>query len=394
MSNNYSFKLVYSMVILVCLFTMNLYSQPIDYEGSTAGGITICAAAPAYDEKGGFLLAGYTTGDEKGGPIYWIRITRYGNVLWQGGNESHPDLENLFTIRGICGTSDGGFVMVGHDFNHIKIDKNGTYIAGKSDVGDNPFGSCWYINKCRASGNCPSGYIIIGDYTGPASTNASTIYRTDKNFNIVKAFYYDNDPPNYAHVYSSVKQTEDGGFLLTGTLAWRENNYRCNRLMGEELIVTKLDGNLELEPGFNNGDGFIRFDGFIIGSGVEEEINDYNNPDDNNYMIVGIDDLFQVIVIKVDLNGNKVWNDWSKILKNNDNNPIISTWISRLYGRVTFGIKQMHEDTDKGNFLIAGHEDTDIQDEHDLIVMKVYANGEAYYWKKWATPPTGCDGYD
>ena len=95
MGNKCLFKLIYSMVIVICLFTMRLYSQPEDFEGTTAGGVTICAAAPAYDEKGGFLLAGYTTGDEKGGPIYWVRITRYGNVLWQGGNESHPDLENL-----------------------------------------------------------------------------------------------------------------------------------------------------------------------------------------------------------------------------------------------------------------------------------------------------------
>ena len=98
MSNNYSFKLIYSMVILICFCTVRLYSQPIDHEGSTEAGIITCAAAPAYDEKGGFLLAGYKRGDCKGGPMYWIRILRDGKQLWTGGSESHPDLENLNTI--------------------------------------------------------------------------------------------------------------------------------------------------------------------------------------------------------------------------------------------------------------------------------------------------------
>ena len=391
MGNKCLFKLIYSMVIVICLFTMRLYSQPEDFEGTTAGGVTICAAAPAYDEKGGFLLAGYTTGDEKGGPIYWVRITRYGNVLWQGGNESHPDLENLNTIRGVCGTSDGGFVMVGHDFNHLKIDKNGNYTAEKSDVGENPFGSSWYINKCRSSGDCPSGYVVIGDYSGPDNTSASTIYRTDKNFNIVKTFYIDNHPTSDdAHIYYSIKQTEDGGFILTGTGARRLDNYRCWNEIGNYLIVTKLDGNLERDSDFGTN-GSVVYDNYIEGSGVEEEVNDYNNPDDNNYMVVGIDNSSQIKVIKLDINGNEVFNEF---LQNSSGSSIKCSWVRRLMGRITFGIKQMHEHGDEGNFLIAGHEDTEVPTEHDLIIMKVNANGVAYDWKKWETPPMGCDGYD
>jgi hypothetical protein len=164
---------------------------------------------------GGYIVAGYTGSIDTGeSDIFLIKTDAKGNVQWAKTYGGAND-DGASSVRQ---TADGGYIVAGTtdsfgagegDIFLIKTDANGNIIWAKTYGG---------ANDDRASSvqqTSDGGYIVVGQ-TNSFGTGKSDIFliKTDAKGNIQWAKIYGGTDYDYA---SSVQQTSDGGYILSGT---------------------------------------------------------------------------------------------------------------------------------------------------------------------------------
>ncbi len=206
---------------------------------------------------GGFIVAGYM------GDAYLIRTDVNGDTLWtKTFNAGSANGGEGYSIHQ---TTDGGFIITGSvwinstyasDVFLVKTDGNGNILWSKT------FGGTSFDTGRSVRQTSDGGFILTG-YTKSFGAGSSDVYliRADANGNLLwtKTFGYIYDDYGF-----SVQQTNDNGFIVTGTLRTIGNvwTYLLKTDMNGDTLWTKIfaaGGGSSVEQ---TSDG-----GYIIGGG-------------------------------------------------------------------------------------------------------------------------------
>ncbi len=334
-------------IIIILFYSVFCFAQaPDTIWTKTLGGSNIDIGTCVQETTdGGFIITGYTRsfGSMSGRNVLLIKTDQSGNIIWINGYGGNNDDEGNSVVQ----TSDGGYVACGYtksygsggnDVYLLKVDANGNQLwdrvfGGTSDEevysmvltddggfllagATSSFGSgsrdIWLI-KTDASGNqqwtktigglssdgarsisktFDGGYIITGwtfSY-GPGAVGNVWLVKTDTAGNMVwNKFFGGTDDDRGL----SVKQTTDGGYILTG--------YTASSGAGlDDMLLIKTDslGNAQWQNTFG-------------GSG-----RDYGNSviqsSDGGFVVTGYtlsygaggDDLW---IVKTNELGNQLW---------------------------------------------------------------------------------------
>ncbi len=250
---------------------------------------------------GGYIVVGstmYGTSWEdvyqQGGNQVWLVKTDVdGNELWNkmfGGN--HSDVG--YSVQQ---TPDGGYIIVGETYSYgagrsdiwlIKTDADGDELWNKTFGGaDTDAGYC--VQKTT-----DGGYILVGE-TRSYGAGSSDVWliKTDDNGNELWNRTYGGTGTDIGRF---VQQTSDDGYILVG----ETNSYGAG---GSDiwLIKTDADGNESWSKAF--------------GSDISDTANCVRQTMDGGYVMTGsigsrvgkYDTTSDVALIKVDSNGNTLW---------------------------------------------------------------------------------------
>ena len=263
----------------------------------------------------------FNYGGEKGTRGYSIKQTSDGNYILGGG------------VQDINGNRNG---IV------LKINTSGTLDWNQIFGSDAVFYSIDETND--------GGYVLCGVKDNYPLTDYDVwLLKTDLNGNLIWEQNFDFINGN--DVARSVKQTNDGGFIITGRSGSSPSpsGVECDVW----LIKTDGNGNLEWKQVIDSD-----FDSYLYGGYSVEQTSD------GGYIVSGISTLGYPCLIKADDNGNQEW--------------------LKTFGNIgEIALKSVQQTNDGGYILTGGTEDGDIW------LIKTDNNGNQQWDKNF-----GNSGYD
>jgi len=217
----------------------------------TFGGSSIdCGLSIQQTSDGGYIIAGYTGSYGAGNSdVYLIKTDASGNEQWTqtfGGSSSDFGWS-------VQQTSDGGYIIAGWTSSYgagswdvylIKTDANG------NESWSQTFGGINYDEGCSVQQTSDGGYIIAGS-TESYGAGLCDVYliKTDANGNETWSQTFGGSNSDGG---SSVQQTTDGGYIITG---WTQS-YGAGS-WDVYLMKTDANGNEQWSQTFggSNSDG-------------------------------------------------------------------------------------------------------------------------------------------
>ena len=299
---------------------------------------------------GGYIITGtiyssITSGYE----VYLARTDSDGNILWEkifGDSE----LDFGFSVQQ---TSDGGYIITGYtnsfkvyesdyDVYMIKTDSDGDELWAKT------FGGKGYDYGYCIQQTSDDGYIIAGNALyGRQGISDVNLIKTDSEGNLLWEKTLGGNGYDYGYC---IQQTSDGGYVIAGnTKSFGAGGWDVY------LIKTNSDGNSLWEKTFGGS-----YDDY--GFSVQQTT-------DRGYIIAGLtgsfgygeDGVYDVYLIKTDLDGNTLW---EKIFGASGND----------YG---FSVQQ----TSDGGYIITGRKHSNENGEADVYLIKTDSDGNTL-WEK------------
>jgi len=239
---------------------------------------------------GGFIITGLTYSYGNGGEnadVYLVKTDMNGTELWSktfGGSEYDLGYSVEETL-------DGGFIVAGYTYSYgnggenadvylVKTDMNGTELWSKT------FGGSEYDLGYSVEETLDGGFIVAG-YTYSYGNGGPDVYllKTDMNGTELWSRTFGGTGIDLG---SSVEETSDGGFIITGyTFSYG------NGSADVYLLKTDMNGTELWSKTFGGSEG-------NIGYFVEET-------SDGGFIVTGytnIDENYKVYLIKTDANGN------------------------------------------------------------------------------------------
>jgi hypothetical protein len=273
---------------------------------------------------GGYIVAGNTystNGDitlNNGQNDYWVvKLDSNGNIVWQKtlGGESYDYAESI-TL-----TNDGGYAIAGYSFsvggnvtgNHgffdywiVKLDSNGN-LVWQNALGGTDVEEAYSIRLTT-----DNGFIVAGSTYSPNSGNVTGNHGTNtRDYWIVKL------NANGSLVWQKalggsindaaydVQQTTDGGYIVAG-YAQSNNGDVTNNHGSLDYWIVKLDSNGNLiwqkALGGSSSDWAYSIAQTTDGGFVVTGYTSSNNGD-----VTGNNGAFDYSTMKLDANGNLVW---------------------------------------------------------------------------------------
>ena len=241
---------------------------------------------------GGYIIAGTYDWFGTNSQVYLIKINASGDTLWTrdyGG----PDVDWGSSVQQ---TQDGGYIIAAQeggmpDFSHVYLIRTNT--SGDTlwtrDYGWNGSDTVQAVGHCVRQ-TSDGGFIVTGGveiYPNPLQvylvrTNASGDTLWTRNF---------GDTLNKEVGYS-VQQTTDGGFIVAGVYDWLGSNSQIY------LIKTNASGDTIWTKTYNGGVDYF-------GNTCVQQTSD------GGYVVVGNTSSFgngsQVYLIKTDPSGDTIW---------------------------------------------------------------------------------------
>lgn len=302
----------------------------------TFGGSNLdWASSVEKTSDGGYVFAGGTESYGNGQKdIFFVKTDSVGNEIWAktfGG--INDDQCNCLKP-----TTDGGYILVGetksfgsgeNDVYLIKTDSDGNQVWSKT------FGGISYDWGSLVQQTTDEGYIITGTTDSFGSGYQVLLIKTDSNGNEIWSKTFGN---MYFDSGSSVQQTTDGGYIITGSTGLSETN--------DEVYLVKTDsnGNLAWSKKFGGNS-------FDYGNSVKQTV-------EGGYIISGIygsvnkSPFYDVYLIKTSSNGSVEW--------------------SKTFGGSGDEVCGSVEQTSGGGYIIAGSVSATTD---DLYLIKTDENG-------------------
>jgi hypothetical protein len=260
---------------------------------------------------GGYIIAGFT-----GGQVYLVKTDASGVASWTrtygggGGDYGHS----------VRQTTDGGYIIAGStdsygnedQFYLVKTNASGTLLWQKN------YGGPDYEYAYSVQQTTDGGYIVAGLST-PFSGQEGRVYLVKTNASGDTLWTRTYGGPGWEYA-SSVQQTTDGGYVLTGPTS--------SFGTGGDVYLVKTDasGTLTWERNYGgpSGDG---------GSSVQQTT-------DGGYIVAGYTRSYgageaDVYLVKTDASGDTLW--------------------TRTYGDTIREIGYSVQQTTDGGYIIAGY---------------------------------------
>lgn len=281
------------LFIWLFLYGSFTYSQVNTAWIKTFGGVSNDAAySVKQTSDGGYILVGETSSFGAGNSDVWLIKTNYvGDTLWTktfGGNS----FDFGYSVKQI---TNGGYILTGwtrsfntmldYDVWLINLDSNGNTIWTKR------FGGNYQDGANSVDQTLDGGFIITG-FTESFGVGGSDVWliKTNSSGDTVWTKTFGGINNDFG---SAVRQTSDGGYIITG---YTESFGAGARDVW--LIKTDILGNLQWSQTFG---GNLDDRGF---SSLETS--------DGGYIVTGFTESFgsggsDVLLIKTDINGNPLW---------------------------------------------------------------------------------------
>ena len=251
---------------------------------------------------GGYIVAGCVDCDANPKNFYLLKLDGDGNKVWDKPI-AESSLAGAYAVRETkSGSSPDGYIFVGSDLSQnvalFKTDTVGDVLWQQSFASTGP-GAGWDVGF-SVEQTADGGYAVAGDYAGAEmwliKTDENGIKVWDKRFGKGEAF--------------SVKQTTDGGYILAGRTSvrtFKAPSDIANDKADAVVIKTDKDGNEMWRKTF--------------GGAEDDEAHSVASTLDGGYVITGktlsygpgpvdYNQSYQwedVLLIKLDANGNTVW---------------------------------------------------------------------------------------
>jgi hypothetical protein len=290
---------------------------------------------------GGYIIAGETHYIGMGGDVWLIKTDGTGNKVWDkifGGAED----DKAYSVQQ---TSDNGYIIAGMTFSFgagwvdawlIKTDENGVEQWNKTYGGE-------YIDIAKSvRQTADGGYIITGEtWSFGSDTGGVWLIKTDNNGKEIWNKTFGGTGYDYG---SCVQQTTDGGYIIAGTT----DSFGAGN---KDFWLIKTDGN-----------GNKVWDKTYGGKDIDEAYS-VQQTTDGGYIIAGYTMSFgtglgDAWLIKTDGNGNKIWD--------------------RTFGRKYGGdfVYSVHQTSDNG-YIIAGGTGSFGDVNGDVLLIKTDSQGKS-----------------
>jgi hypothetical protein len=287
---------------------------------------------------GGYVITGrteYANGDKD---VYLIKTDANGDSLWTKTYGGTSVDFGLFVQE----ATDGGFIIAGatesygnggRDVYLLKTDINGTEQWAQTFGG-----SVFDVGNCVQQ-TTDGGYVIVGG-TNSFGNGDRDAYLIKTDGNGVEQWNQTFGGVDF-DLGNSVKQTTDGGYIITGrTVSFGAGNKDVY------LIKTDSNGTEQWYKAFGGSD-------FDLGTAVHQT-------PDGGYVICGGTDSYgagarDAYLIKTDGNGVELWNE--------------------TFGGSSFEIANSVQLTSDGGYVIIGGTDSYGNGDRDVFLIKTSGNG-------------------
>lgn len=279
-------------IIYFLIFTESGFTQTPDVIWTkNFGGVNLdYGNSIVQSEDGGFLIAGFRdfiSGQLNTGDVWLLKTNSNGDTLWSRTYGDTSGRDEGISIQPVSG---GGYIIAGKTTSYgagesdaylIMINNDGDTIWTKTYGGENDD----FIHCVQQTSD--NGFIFVGGtYSFGIGGIDIWLIRTDFNGDTIWTKTYGTVSTDYGN---SVKETSDGGFVLTG----RTMDFS----MGSPaiyLVRTDSNGDILWEKIYNhpNAPGI-----FSIGEDVHEM-------PDGGFLIGGSN---AVLLIRTDANGDSLW---------------------------------------------------------------------------------------
>lgn len=385
----------YLFLLILLLYTHFLFAQaPSVIWDKTLGGDGLDrTSAIALAPDGNLIVAGWSgsvaSGDKsqnsRGGDDYWvIKINQNGFKIWDLTIGSCQDIDELTSM---VITSDGNIVVAGNtnsnacgeksenniggkDFWVVKINQNGVIVWDKTTGG---------LNTDKVSSmiaTSDGGIVCLGTSSSNSSVNKSENSRGGDDYWIIKL--NSNGNPVWDRTFggsgsdlaAQIVKTNDGGFLIGGSSNSPTSGDKSSNSSNGDYWIIKLNSNGEIQWDKTFGsieDDYLKSmlqlsDGTFLLSGES-----YGNQ--SGYKSENSKGGIDYWIIKIDSNGNKVWD---RTLGGNLNDLPRSVVQSPDGNIIIVGNSSSNQSTDKSENSKGGI---------DYWVVKLNLNGQKI-WDK------------
>ncbi len=336
---------------------------------------------------GGYIVAGYTWSSSKREDVYILKLDANGNKVWEKTFGGSYD-ERAYCIQQ---TSDGGYVVAGYtrspskweDVYILKLDANGNKVWEKT-LGESYDERAYSIQQTS-----DGGYIVAGYTWSPSKWEDVYILKLDANGNKVWEKTFGGSDNDGAY---SVQQTNDGGYVAagytksfgsgwydayllkldaTGNKVW-EKTFGGNS-WDEVCSIQPIDG-VYIVAGYTSSFGSGSYDVYILkldtsgnevwsktfGGSSDDLAWSIQQTNDGGYIVAGYTKSFgaggeDVYILKLDANGNKVW----------------EKTFGGSYDERAYCIQQ----TSDGGYIVAGYTSSFGAGNYGVYIIKMDANG-------------------
>lgn len=311
-------KLLLTLTIQILIFK-SLNAQ-LQFQKTIGGENYDYSTSSIITSDNNVVLAGKTSTFTSGGSdIYLVKSDLEGNVVW---TKSFGDTDNQ-EANCVIETSDGGYVVLGSSYNFninhsdfylLKVNSNGELLWSKT------FGGSGYEFGYSVNETIDGGLIISGVNGSCAVEYEIYLIKTDENGNEEWSESFGGLNSEYGF---SVIEDGLGGYYVTGvTMSYGTS------LASVILIKTNSFGN-PIWTKIYGGNDITQW----------ERANFLIKTNDNNLMLIGKTTSFgagesDILLIKVDLEGNLIW--------------------SKTYGNEFYDEGRSIIELDNGNFLLTG----------------------------------------